>query len=127
FSRRIGLEEGEAVPIRFGGRLTGKMGRFDVGAMSLQTGDDDQLGTPSTNFTVLRLRRDVFQRGSIGALFARRSQSLVADGSNETYGVDGNISFLSDFFLTGYYAETRTPGLATDDESWRGAFSYNGD
>ncbi|MDA0205054.1 MAG: DUF5916 domain-containing protein [Acidobacteria bacterium] len=32
FSRRIGLAEGEPVPILVGQKLTGKVGRFDVGA-----------------------------------------------------------------------------------------------
>jgi hypothetical protein len=93
----------------------------------MQTAADDQLQLESTNFSVLRLRRDVFSRGSIGALFTRRSHSLEADGSNETYGVDGNLSFSADFFVSGYYAETRTPGMTVDDESYRGLFSYNGD
>jgi hypothetical protein len=126
FSRRIGLESGTLVPIRAGGRLTGKLGSFDIGALSMQTAGDGALELESTNFSVLRLRRDVFSRGSIGALFTRRSHSRVADGSNETYGLDGNVS-LGDVFVSGYYAETRTEGRTTADESYRGAFSYSGD
>ena len=117
FSRRVRLVSGQAVPIQFGVLVTGKVGSFDVGAMSIQSGAHDALGIGSTNFTVLRLRRDVFERGSVGTLFARRSSSLVADGSNETLGVDANLSFLSDFYLSGYYAETRTAGLKDDDQS----------
>lgn len=33
YSRRIGLENGVAVPIVGGGRVTGKIGAFDVGAI----------------------------------------------------------------------------------------------
>ena len=51
---------------------------------------------------------------------------MVADGSNQTYGVDGNVS-IDDIFLSGYYAETRTQGLTDDDHSYRASFSYNGD
>ena len=127
FSRRIGLESGRLIPIRAGARVTGKLGAFDVGALSMRTAQYEPLGVEATNFNVLRLRRDVLSRGSIGALFTQRSQSRVADGSNETYGLDANLSFRSDFFVSGYYAETRTPGLTTDDESYRGTFSYNGD
>ena len=117
FSRRIGLESGALVPIRFGGRLSGKVGDFDVGAMSIQTGADEPLALESTNFTVVRLRRDVFARGSLGMLFTNRSQSVVAEeGSNQTYGMDGNVS-VGDIFFSGYYAETRTPGLTNDDQS----------
>ena len=126
FSRRIGLESGALVPIRFGGRLSGKVGAFDVGVASIETDADEVLDAESTNFTVLRVRRDVFARGSIGMLFANRSRSVVADGSNQTYGVDGNVS-IDDIFLSGYYAETRTQGLTDDDHSYRASFSYNGD
>jgi hypothetical protein len=103
------------------------VGSFDVGAMTLQTGALDAPAVEATNFSVLRLRRDVFSRGSIGALFTRRSVSRVAAGSNETYGLDANLSFRTDFFVSGYWAETRTSGLTADDESYRGNFSYNGD
>ena len=126
FSRRIGLQSGELVPIRFGGRLSGKVGAFDVGAAIIQTGAEEALDLESTNFNVVRLRRDVFARGSIGMLFANRSRSVVADGSNQTYGVDGNLS-VGDVFLSGYYAETRTRGLTDDDNSYQATFSYNGD
>ena len=127
FSRRIGLESGELVPILAGGRLTGKMGSFDVGALSIQTGEKEGLGVESTNFTVLRLRRDVFRRSSIGALFTGRSASTVADGSNQTFGLDASFAFFQDLSLTGYYAKTRTPGLSEDDQSYLGNFSYQSD
>ena len=81
----------------------------------------------STNFTVLRLRRDVFRRSSVGALFTGRSTSAVVDGSNQTFGLDASFSFFRDLSLTGYYAKTRTPGLSEDDRSYLGSFSYNGD
>ncbi len=36
FSRRIGLNEGRAVPIIGGARLTGRVGKFSVGALSMR-------------------------------------------------------------------------------------------
>ena len=48
-SRRVGLVSGQVVPIQFGGRVTGKVGSFDVGAMSIQSGAHDALGIGSTN------------------------------------------------------------------------------
>ena len=126
FSRRIGLESGELVPLRFGGRLFGKLGAFDVGAMNIQTGAADALSIEPTNFTVLRLRRDVFSRGSVGAMFANRSRSTVGDGSNQTYGIDGNMS-AGDVFISGYFAATQTPGLTEDNLSYDAKVSYNGD
>ena len=53
YSRRIGLNSGRVVPIDVGGRLTGKVGKFSIGAMNLETGDEAVSQTPTTNFTVL--------------------------------------------------------------------------
>ena len=59
FSRRIGLQRGAVVPILAGGRLTGKIGAFDVGALNIQTDDERLSGAQTTNFTVLRVKRDI--------------------------------------------------------------------
>ena len=127
FSRRIGLEGRNLVPIIAGGRLTGKVGSFDLGALSIQTGDDEFAGTESTNFTVLRVRRDILNRSSIGALFTNRSISTVADGSNQAFGVDGTFSFFQDVSLSGFFAKTQTAGLNDDDLSYTANFGYAGD
>ncbi len=127
FSRRIGLNEGQNVPILGGGRLTGKTGAFSVGAVNIQT--DDALGANAvaTNFTVLRIKRDILRRSRIGGIFTGRSVSTVGNGSNEAYGLDVAFSFYDNVNLNGYYARTRTPGLDGDDASYQGAFSYTGD
>jgi hypothetical protein len=71
FTRRIGLSEnGEVIPVAGGARLTGRQGRYGIGAMSIQTASEQ--GRPSENFTVVRVRRDVLSRSSVGALFAGR-------------------------------------------------------
>ena len=130
FSRRIGLESGQTVPIRFGGRMTGKVGDFTLGALNIQTEDLQQADDPdvrSTNFTALRVKRDVLRRSSVGALFTNRSVAVDGVGSNEAYGVDGVFSFHDNVNFNGYYARTRTPGLVGDDESYQAAFTYNGD
>ncbi len=135
FSRRIGFEAGRPVPILGGGKLTGKLGPFEVGALSIQTdevSEVDTLGVVTTaaeltNFTVVRLRADVLARSNIGALFARRSQALAAEGSNETYGADGAFAFFDDLYLGGYYARTQTRGVSSDNQSYQGRLSWNGD
>ena len=58
FSRRIGLDEnGALVPIRGGGRLSGKVNGFNVGVLNMQT--DDVASTPANNFSVLRASREL--------------------------------------------------------------------
>jgi len=75
YSRRIGLNAGRVIPIDVGTRLSGKAGGFGIGLMNIETGDDQVSNTPATNFTVLRVKRDVFRRSSIGAMFTNRSAS----------------------------------------------------
>ncbi len=127
FSRRIGLESGQAVPILGGGRLTGKAGKFSIGAVNIQTDDAPSVGALSTNFTVLRVKRDILRRSRIGGIFTGRSVSTVGAGSNEVYGLDALFSFYDNVNFNGYYARTRTPGLDGDDASYQGRFNYTGD
>ena len=127
FSRRIGLEAGQTVPILGGGRLTGKVGKFSIGAVNIQTDGVPGANALSTNFTVLRVKRDILRRSRIGGIFTGRSVSTVGDGSNEVYGLDAALSFYDNVNFNGYYARTRTPGLDGDDASYQGAFNYTGD
>src|SRR5690606_8710940 len=51
FSRRIGLSpNGEEIPIYGGGRVSGKVGLWNVGLLDMQTADDAGLGVPTNNF-----------------------------------------------------------------------------
>ena len=128
FSRQIGLTSGQQVPILGGGRVTGRAGQYDVGVVNIQTGEAGAIGAPSTNFTALRARRGVFNpRSTVGAIFTRRSNALTADGSNETYGVDGQFAPLDTVRINTYLARTRTQGLADDDLSYRGQFDWSTD
>ncbi len=136
FSRRIGLESGSTVPIIAGGRMTGKVGDFSVGAVNIQT-DDVQAdavsnsGIRGTNFTVLRVKRDILRRSSIGGIFTNRSVSVQGDDSNRALGVDGAFSFYENVNFNGYYARTQTPtadgALDEHNDSYQTAFVYNGD
>src|SRR5439155_4714102 len=111
FSRQIGLNSGLTVPILAGGRLTGKVGKFSVGALNIQTNDAAGAGAVATNFTVLRIKRDILRRSRLGGIFTRRSVSTVGPGSNDLYGLDAAFSFFDNVNFNGYYARTGTPGL----------------
>ena len=127
FSRRIGLEMGQTVPILGGGRLTGKVGDFSVGALNIQTDDAPTGDTPTTNFTAIRVKRDILRRSRVGAIFTNRSVAVDGNGSNQVYGVDGAFSFYDDINAYGYWARTQTPDRQGDDQSYQAAFSYEGD
>ncbi|GIT22274.1 MAG: hypothetical protein CM1200mP40_19560 [Gammaproteobacteria bacterium] len=69
-------------------------------------------GIESTEFSVLRVKRDIFSRSRVGMIFTDRSESTIADGSNQLYGIDGQFNFLDDFEISTYAAKTDTPGLS---------------
>ena len=127
FSRRIGLDQERTVPIVGGGRLTGKVGDFSVGAINIQTDDAPAANALATNFSVLRVKRDILRRSRVGAIFTNRSVSLRGDGANQAYGLDGSFSFYDNVNFYGYYARANTPGLQGKNESYQAAFSYEGD
>ena len=121
-SRRIGVFEGEEVPILVGARLTGKSGGWNVGGLTMQTRGVDELGLPTTNHSVLRVRRDVGSRSSIGALFTNRQAS--GSDYNRTIGFDGRWAINDETTVDGWVMKTTTPGLEADSE-WAGAISAN--
>jgi len=127
FSRRIGIESGLPVPIDAGGRLTGKAGPYSVGLLDIRTADDARSSARATNFAVVRLKRDILRRSSVGALATHRSVSVRGEGANQTYGVDGTFAFYESLNLNTYLARTDTPGLDGDALSYRGQFDYNAD
>ena len=127
YSRRIGLNAGRVVPINAGGRVTGKIGPYAIGLMNIQTGDETASQTEATNFTVLRVKRDVLRRGAIGLMATNRSESVRGPGSNQAYGVDGFFGISSDVSLGTYWAKTTTDALSGDDQSYEGRLDYNAD
>ncbi|HEX6217604.1 MAG TPA: DUF5916 domain-containing protein [Vicinamibacterales bacterium] len=125
YSRRIGLNRGRVVPIDAGGRLTGKVGAWGVGLLNIQTGDEAASASPSTNFTVARIKRDILRRSTIGAMFTNRNHlTSNAAGSNQAYGVDAALGFYQNVAIGAYYARTQTSGVSGDDESYQGKFDW---
>ena len=115
------------MPIGFGGRLAGRVGRYSIGALNIGTEDMSVPKVAATNFTVLRVRRDVLQRSSIGALFTNRSVSTVSPGSNQVFGLDANFAMSPDASLGGYLAKSNTAGRTGDAISYRANFNYAAD
>ena len=126
YSRRIGLEGGTEVPIRVGGRVSGRVGRYSLGVLNIQTDEVSPSGL-ATNFSVLRLKRDILRRSSVGLLLTGRSVDLRGGGANVAYGIDGTFGFFDNLTLNTYWARTRTDSLSGDDTSYRAQLNYNGD
>jgi Domain of unknown function (DUF5916) len=118
FSRRIGLgDNGEAVGILGGGRVSGKAGPYNVGLLNMQT-DDFQEREASNNFTVIRVSRDLPNRSALGGLFVNRQGTgalAPPDDRNRTYAVDGKWGIRQHTVLSSFVARTETPGVTEDD------------
>ncbi len=105
FSRRIGLNQGQTVPILAGARLSGKVNKnWRIGLMNLQT-EGDTAGLPSQNYTVAAFQRQVWGRSNIGGIFVNRQSfrqgtEVNADDYNRIVGLDFK--------------------LASNDNRWRG-------
>jgi len=126
-SRRIGLNNGQPVPVVAGARLTGKAGRYDIGALNIQTGDKPEAGAVTTNFTSMRLKRDVFKRSSIGVIATQRKPMAGQGEASGAFGADANFRLSNNLTVLGYLAKNERatgPGYAT---SYRGYFEYLGD
>ena len=96
YSRRIGLHEGNAVRIFGGARITGRMGKWDLGFLDMQTAEFEE--NPSENFGVLRLKRDILNKESfVGGIITTR---LGMNGSyNVAYGLDGSFRVKGNDYL----------------------------
>ncbi len=110
FSRRIGsvLPDGEPQRILEGGKLTGKVDRWTIGALEALTQRTDFLDpasgehfvAPSALFGVVRLQRDILEKSSFGLVSVTRFQNgilrdsfnNVISQSESTNGVDLNIA-----------------------------------
>ncbi len=125
FSRRIGLNSGAEVPIDAGGRLTGKVGKTTLGLIDVRTGDTD--ATPSTNFSVVRVRQDVGRRSNVGLLYTGRSNGVAGPEATQAYGVDATVGFFDNWTVNTYWAKSDTPGVDDHDTSYRANVNYNGD
>jgi len=127
YSRRIGLHGSREVPIVGGARLTGRVGRWSVGALNMHADDLPPAAVPGTNFTVMRLKRDLFRSSSVGLLVTNRSRSQTAPGAAQTYGADATFRFFNNLDVNAFWAQTRNAETAKAETSYRAQLDYNAD
>jgi hypothetical protein len=87
FSRRIGLYQGEQIPVRFGAKLYGKIGQTNISALDVQTGDF--AGLPGRNLFGARMTQNIFAQSKVGWIFTNGSPT---GEKNTLAGVDFNYS-----------------------------------
>jgi hypothetical protein len=83
FSRKIGLYQGEQVPVLFGGKVFGKVGRTNLAFLDVQTEEYD--GQPGRNFLALRVTHDLFSESKAGFILTNGSPT---GERNTLFGAD---------------------------------------
>ncbi len=123
FSRQIGISsDGQEIPLYGGARLTGRTGPWSLGLLNIQT--RKAFSTPSTNFTVARVRRNVLAASQIGGIFINKKEHATGR-FNRGYGADANLRFGSSTYVSTFYAKTDSPEIHSQNDSYRFAFAYN--
>ena len=130
YSRRIGLADGQEVPILAAGKLSGRVGPYSVGVMNVQTESADlslpagsTVHEPSTNYSVLRVKRNLFTNSSIGAIVTNK-QSSDTD-FHGLAGLDGNLWFSPSLKGEVLLAHTFNPEGVGNDGAGIGASTFS--
>lgn len=88
FSRRIGLDQqGNPIPVQYGGKVTGQAGAWNIGAMYMK---DKRVGWHNGNFTVARISRNMGEQSQIGMISTYGN--ALYDTSNFLVGMDMKLS-----------------------------------
>ena len=133
FSRRIGLESNSIIPIQTGGRFTGRGGGWNFGLLDVQTraasglGGDGDIDVAATNWGVARIKRNIGERSSIGAIFTNKQVS--EDTWNRVAGIDSDINLSRTVNFNGFFAVSRDKELGSNEVTdWAagGGFNYRG-
>ncbi|MDA1028410.1 MAG: DUF5916 domain-containing protein [Bacteroidetes bacterium] len=97
YTRQIGINDEELVPLLGGAKIVGKVGSWDVGVLNMQSGR--QNGLPAENFGVVRLRRQVLNANSFaGGIVTTRIGEK--GGQNIGLGIDGIVRLRGEDYLS---------------------------
>ena len=123
-SRQIGLTaDGLPIPIVAGGRLTGRVGGWEVGLLDMQTRRAQ--ATPAENFAVARMRRNLFGNSDIGVLFSNR-EATDSNSFKRSLGIDANIRPFGNLIINSYLATTDGDKATSDGGAGRVSVAYRG-
>jgi hypothetical protein len=98
FSRKIGIQDGQAVPIHMGARITGNVTKsLRVGVMDIQTESTDEFS--ANNYLVASAQQRLFKRSTLKLFTSSRQTNKAVEGDesdeyNRTYGTE--FQFISE-------------------------------
>ncbi len=104
FSRRIGLNQN----VLGGTRIFGQIGKNSIGALNIHTKGED--GQPATAYSAFRLRSDIRDRTTIGAVITDVSNKNM---QNSVFGIDGQMRFWGNSSVSAWYGQVQDSELDT--------------
>ena len=117
FTRRIGIDSlGQPVPIVGGGRITGRVGDFTVGAL--------QIFTQHQGYSVARVSRELAARSRIGVIAVQRLATGNTGDWNRVYGVDGRVGIRDAWTIDWWGAASSVPGPDGDAAAYSARLGY---
>ena len=95
FSRRIGLNNGNSIPILFGAKVTGNIGDdFRLGIMNVQTRKSNEI--PAENNTIAAFSQRVFKRSAIKGMFINRNTTGDTPMDDYSQNFGGEFNYISE-------------------------------
>ena len=130
FSRKIGISSnGSIVPIKGGGRLSGKVGNTNVGLLSMITDASDQLNSKRNNYYVTRVNHNFNNsRSSIGAAFIGKTISKDLNElnyKNNVFAVDGIWGIGKKAKISGFVSKSSTTGINNNNHAFKFSANYD--
>jgi hypothetical protein len=127
FSRRIGLDtDGNPVAIKYGGKFTGKIEKWNVGVLHIK--DDNRWGNPG--YSAGRISRNLGKQSSLGIIGT--IGNAFSEDKNSTAGIDlrlanSEISGNRNLIYNLYGIKSFTSGLTGKDISFGTEINYPND
>ena len=109
YSRRIGLVDGQQVPLIGGGRVTGRIGDYALGVLNISTEEETlaRRQLDNANFTAIRVKRNVLAKSSVGMLLLNSVNGISE--FNRALGFDAGLVLGRYVTFTSLFAKTFSP------------------
>jgi hypothetical protein len=119
FSRRIGLSlQGQAVDLEYGGKLSGRLGRWEIGALSIR--QDELAGVDPATLSVVRIKANLVGESTLGLMLTSGNPTSNEDNSLAGFDYVYRNSRLSGGRTVeafGWYQQSDTEGRESDDSA----------
>ena len=120
FSRKLGLAaDGAPVDIEYGGRISGRVGRFNIGTLAIRQGESENIA--AADMLVTRISANVLEDSRIGFIYTNGDPTSNVD--NSVMGAD--FMYVNNDLGAGrrlqsnvFFQQSDTPGLVGDDASY---------